>query len=319
MFGGCSLTPALPAERPPALTLARVCAGYGPRPVLRGLDLTIRAGEAYALLGPNGAGKSTAARVACGLMAPRAGRVDIGGQDPNRGGGRRLAGLAPQEIALFPALTIRENLVIMGRLAGLDRSDRESGVSRALALTDCAARADQTVATLSGGWRRRANLAAALVNRPALLVMDEPTEGVDATTRATLAKAVRQALRDGAGCLIVSHDAPFVEMAADRIGVLSEGRLVAEGERRDLLAETFGPGRLLAARFVAPPSATLADRLRGAGLVATDSDLTWRVIGDDVLAIAERIAGDVDEGGGELSIRRPGLDDLVARLLERKT
>ena len=91
------------------------------------------------------------------------------------------------------------------------------------------------------------------------------------------------------------------------------------GWSRKASAATCGPGRLLAARFVAPPSATLADRLRGAGLVATDSDLTWRVIGDDVLAIAERIAGDVDEGGGELSIRRPGLDDLVARLLERKT
>lgn len=305
----------MPPERPPALRLSDIGAGYGDRPVLSGLDLTIAAGEAFALLGPNGSGKSTAARVAGGLLKPAVGEVCISGIEVDAGArGARKVGLAPQECALFPALTIRENLSIIARLSGMARELRPAAIDRAMALVDCSVRGDQTVATLSGGWKRRVNLAAALVSRPALLVIDEPTEGVDAPTRLVIARAVRQVLDQGAGCLIISHDAAFVEMTADRIGVLGEGRLIASGERRALLAEAFGDDRVLSVRFSAPPTGEVVDLIEARGLARTSGDLTWRLLASDVLAVAEAISNGVDDGGGEMTIRRPGLDELVERL-----
>lgn len=286
--------------------------------MLRGLDLTIAAGEAFALLGPNGSGKSTAARVACSLLKPGAGQVRVAGVEAGGAiSGARNVGLAPQECALFPALTIRENLSIIARLSRMARDLRPVAIARAMALVDCSERADQAVATLSGGWKRRANLAAALVSRPALLVIDEPTEGVDAPTRLVIARAVRQALSEGAGCLIISHDAAFVEMTADRIGVLGEGRLIASGERRALLAEAFGDDRVLSVRFSSPPTGEVVELIEARGLARAGGDLTWRLLAGNVLAVAEAISSGVDDGGGEMTIRRPGLDELVERLREQ--
>ena len=320
--------PASPAKTFEPLRLIEVHAGYRGKPVLKGLSLTIAPGEAYALLGPNGAGKSTAARVACGLLHPKSGEVAILGERPGRGGrGGRHVGLAPQEVALFGALTIRENLTTIARLArgsvsGSDDLSVEAAVLAAMTETDCVERADDRVSLLSGGWRRRANLAAAMVHRPALLVLDEPTEGVDAQTRATLVTAVRNAVARGAACLIISHDAAFVTLAADRVGVLVDGRLVTEGPLNQLLSRTFGTRRLLSVRFPTRPSDDLMKRLEAVGLKRdreqAGEDLEWRRIGDDILDVAETLADAVDEGSGEMTIRRPGLDELLAKLLEQQ-
>ncbi|OYX33384.1 MAG: hypothetical protein B7Y99_07445 [Caulobacterales bacterium 32-69-10] len=306
------------AEPEPVLRISAVRAGYRGRPVLTGFDLTIGAGETFALLGPNGAGKSTVARVASGLMRPELGDVRLCGQNIWDGGApARRIGLAPQECALFAALTIRENLSVMAKLGGGDRESRSRQVTSAIERTDCTLRADQRVATLSGGWKRRANLAAALVGRPALVVADEPTEGVDAPTRRAIATALRQTVADGAGCLLISHDPAFVEMAADRIGVMSEGRLIAEGAREALLRQTFGDCKLLIVRFDEPPPASTAAALAEAGMAEADGALSWRVIDRDVMARAQALSGMVDQAGGEMAIRKPGIDELVARLLER--
>ncbi|QBX37808.1 ABC transporter ATP-binding protein [Brevundimonas sp. S30B] len=303
------------SDLPPALILADVRAGYGRGPVLNGLSLTIAAGEAYALLGPNGAGKSTAVRVACGLLKPERGETILAGR---RSGGRidrGRVGLAPQECALFPLLTIRQNLFALAQLAGLGR-EAAAGVRQAMTAAECSVRADDVVATLSGGWRRRANLAAALVARPALLVLDEPTEGVDVMTRSALARAVRLATRDGAGCLMVSHDAAFVAEAADRVGVISRGRLVAEGSPSDLLRARFGRNGLLNVSFSSRPDDALYRTLSTAGLQSSDDGLAWRLIAPDATARALTLADAISASGGEMAIRRPGLDELVLALSE---
>jgi ABC-2 type transport system ATP-binding protein len=302
--------PNLDASVAPALVLKDVEAGYGEGPVLRDFNLTVAAGEVYALLGPNGAGKSTAARVACGLIPVRRGRATAGEGAPRRG----RIGLAPQDCALFPALTPRENVAAVAALCGLPRSNRPAAVERALALTGCATRADEPVHSLSGGWRRRANLSAALVGRPRLLIADEPTEGVDAAARVVLSSALRETVQAGAGCLLISHDEAFVSETADRIGVLAQGRLLAEGPPKALLRQAFGLARLLVVKLPRPASRPAASRFAQSGLAPSKDGLEWRLLCEDALGAAQRVSPEADAEGGEVAVRRPGLDDLVAHL-----
>lgn len=301
---------ASPADPGPVVGLADVRAAYGRRQVLDGLTLSIAAGEAYALLGPNGAGKSTAARILSGLMRPSAGTVRYAG-------GRPQVGLAPQDCALFGALTIRENLLTMARAGGLERGRRAAAVDEALALAQCAERAGDLVRSLSGGWRRRANLAAALVCRPRLLVLDEPTEGVDAATRQALAQAVRSMLAQGAAGFLVSHDAAFVQGVADRVGILAQGRLVAEGAPADLIREAFGRGERVTVRFAMEPGPPLRDALTGHGFAAARDAVTWTRIDEGVETLPPALLDAAKAAGGEVSARRPDLDDLVARMTGR--
>lgn len=294
----------------PALVLSGVAAGYDAQPVLRDFSLTVRAGEVYALLGANGAGKSTVARVACGLLPVRCGQVVVGV------GSRKRAriGLAPQDCALFPALSPRENLEVTARLAGVARGDRRAAVDHALRVTGCGPRADQPVRTLSGGWRRRANLSAALIGAPGLLVADEPTEGVDGATRLVLSSALRETVKDGAGCLLISHDAVFVTDTADRIGILAQGRLLAEGAPSALLHQAFGTARLLSVRLTRPASAHAMEWFNRAELSPAADGLEWRRVCEDAFAVAQMLAAVVDGEGGEVAVRRPGLDDLITHL-----
>ncbi|WP_439816494.1 ABC transporter ATP-binding protein [Zavarzinia sp. CC-PAN008] len=304
------------AEPAVPLALQQVVARYGARVVLHGLDLVLHGGEVYALLGPNGAGKSTIARLACGLLAPAAGRVRVLGQDPQHSAvARRAIGFAPQETALFPSLTIRENLETIAGLARVPAAARRDAVARALDLTACTARGDERVGRLSGGWRRRANLAAALVHRPPLLILDEPTEGVDATTRGVVAQGLRAVVQAGAACLLVSHDAAFVESVADRVGILSAGRMVREGATAALLAQAFQARRVLVLRHDRPPAAAAAVRLRQAGLAPGPDGLSWSGLLEDAVGTAATLAPGGPDAPAEIAIRAPGLDDLVAATL----
>lgn len=295
---------------PAALIFDDVHAGYGARPVLSGLHLTIRAGEVYALFGPNGAGKTTAARVACGLLAPTRGQV----RRPRPGTGG--ISMSPQQDALFSNLTIEENLSVVARASGGRGKRVSDDVDRALRLAACQDRAKELVSVLSGGWRRRANLAAALVGQPYLVVADEPTQGVDVQTRSVLSDALRAAAAEGAGCLLISHDARFVEAAADRVGFMRSGHVIKEGNPSGLLKEAFGSHRTLAARFDQPPTGALIQDLAEAGFHASSDTLVWRRIGENPFEIARRLADAVNQAGGDIVVSQPDLDDLSAALHE---
>lgn len=297
---------------PVALVFEGVHAGYGIKPVLSGLDLAIGSGEVYALFGPNGAGKSTAALVACGLLRPTQGEVRWPTSD--KGG----ISISPQQEALFSSLTVEENLYAIARAGGASGKLAQSDVARAMRLTACETRAKESIAVLSGGWRRRASLAAALVGRPSLVVADEPTQGVDVQTRSALVKALRAAAMEGAACLLISHDARFVEMAADRVGFLLSGRLIKEGKPSVLLDEAFGTHRTLAARFADEPAEALAKVLLEVGFSPSADGSTWRRIGRQSFEVARVLADVVNKAGGELIVSRPDLDDLAAALNEER-
>lgn len=211
---------------------------FGERIAVDDVSFEIAAGETYGLLGPNGAGKTTTIRMLCGLLRKDGGEVTIGGQpvDETTTAARVQIGYVPQDVALYPDLTARENLRFFGRLYGMRGRALNGRVDEILDVTDLAERADERVESFSGGMRRRLNIGAGLLHRPALLVLDEPTVGVDPQSRHAILENVRRLGASGTAVLYTTHYMEEAERVCDRVGIIDHGRLVAEGTRRQLVA-----------------------------------------------------------------------------------
>jgi len=296
------------------LRLVKAARRYGNQTALDQVDLELAGGEVYALVGRNGAGKSTLAKAAIGALALDSGSVRVLGADPSRDRNvRREIGIAPQEIALYPHLTVAENLDAFATLAGLSRAARASAVSRAMDEAACAERAGERLDHLSGGWRRRANLAAAIVHRPRLIVLDEPTEGLDTETRLILRRLIDGLRADRTAILLISHNAEDVAALADRLGVMEAGRLIVEGRPAELMAQAFaGRTQLIVRLSAVSPSAEPI--LAARGLAPSDRGSCWSGIFADALGQAREIEmalRSVDVELCELTMRPPGLDALI--------
>jgi ABC-2 type transport system ATP-binding protein len=296
------------------LCLAKATRRYGNRAALDQVSLELEEGEVYALIGRNGAGKSTLAKAAIGVLALDEGSVRVLGADPSRDRHvRRGIGVAPQEIALYSHLTVAENLNVFATLAGVPRSERVSAVARAMDETVCADRAAERLDHLSGGWRRRANLAAAIVHRPRLLVLDEPTEGLDTETLLVLRRLIDRLRANRTAVLLISHNAEDVAVLADRLGVMEAGRLVAEGRPAELMAQAFGGRTELVVRLsTTVPS--VEPMLAAHGLAPSHHGLCWSGMVVDALAQAREIEmalRSVDVELREIAVRPPGLDALI--------
>ena len=244
---------------------------FGDRTAVDGVGFTIAAGEAYGLLGPNGAGKTTTISMLCGLLRPDAGEVAVDGHrmDAEPFAAKALIGYVPQDLALYPDLSARENLEFFGRMQGLVRADLRARVAEALDVAQLADRADDRVEAYSGGMKRRLNIAVGLLHRPRLLVLDEPTVGVDPQSRAAILDTVEALNREGMALLYTSHYMEEVERVCHRIGVMDQGRLIAEGTHDELIAMVDADGAPPAPVVVEPPRATLESvflHLTGRGL-----------------------------------------------------
>jgi len=200
-------------------------------PALRGLDLEVGEGEIVGLLGPNGAGKPTAISLCTGLLPCREGEIRHFGQDLRRApvSLRRRLGLVPQEVALYGTLTVEENLRFFGRLLGLRGGDLDRGVALALERTFLDDVRDRPVRTLSGGLRRRANLAAGLVHGPGLLFLDEPTVGVDTPRREAILESLARLAREGLSMLYTTHYLEEAERLCHRVVIMDRGRVLVAG------------------------------------------------------------------------------------------
>lgn len=299
----------------PPLAILGLTAGYGARTVLAGVDLVLRAGTVTALVGPNGAGKSTLVRAICGRIPPRTGVIRICGIPAAESEARARIGLAPQDIALYRALTIAENLAVFARLAGVRRAEVAACVARVMARTGIEERANERIDRLSGGWQRRANVAAALVGNPRLLVLDEPTVGVDAPARADLAALVQRLAADGLGILVITHDFAFAEEVAERVAILSEGRIALEGRLASLIAARFPNQRRAAVTFATPPSPNGRQVLALRGLTGDDGGTSFSGVVSDTpegaggLIAALKVAGLVPR---TIAFEAAGLDALYA-------
>ena len=211
---------------------------FGGRRAVEDITFSVAPGEVYGLLGPNGAGKTTTIRMVCGLLEPDTGRVLVTGRPTGRDlSVRSRIGYVPQEIALYPDLTARENLAFLGRLYRLRGALLQERVEEALEVTDLTERADDRVEAYSGGMKRRLNIAAGLVHRPSLLVLDEPTVGVDPQSRHSILARVKAFAASGMSILYTTHYMEEAERVCDRVGIIDRGRLIAEGTRRELVSQ----------------------------------------------------------------------------------
>lgn len=208
----------------------QVAKRFGAIWALRGVDLRVRPGETYGLLGPNGSGKTTLIRLLTGLLVPTSGEVFTLGQRMPDKGILSQVGYMTQSVALYQELTVRENLQFFGAVYGLPHAGR---IAEVLRLVEMEERADSQVFTLSGGMRQRISLACALVHQPRLLLLDEPTVGIDPQLRAGFWRHFRELNRQGVTIVLSSHVIDEAERC-DRLGMLREGVLLAEGTPEEL-------------------------------------------------------------------------------------
>lgn len=246
------------------ITATNICKRYHDRDALRGVSFVVGPGEIFAYLGPNGAGKTTTIRLLTGLARPTSGEVRLDGRDPLREpDAKRRAGVVAQTINLDQELTVAQNLDIHGRLFGLPRDERRQRARALLDQFDLSSRADDVVSTLSGGLRRRVMIARALIHRPVVLFLDEPTVGLDADIRRSIWGMIKAVQAQGAAIFLTTHYIEEAEALADRVAFLRQGAIVATGSPAELVA-AHGPWACLelagraATRFFPSREAALA-------------------------------------------------------------
>ena len=230
------------AGRELAVLVEGLVVRFGEVEAVAGVSFAVEAGVSFGLLGPNGAGKTTTIRVLTTLLRPTGGRAAVAGHDVTREGlaVRRLLGYIPQAISIDSALTARENLEFYGRVTGVPRRERAERIAHAVEVMQLDTYLDRLGRTLSGGMLRRLEIATALLNRPRILFLDEPTVGLDPTARRLVWERLEELRRDaGTTLFVTTHQMEEAERQCDRIAILDRGRLVAQGTP-DELCVTFG-------------------------------------------------------------------------------
>ncbi len=297
---------------------------YGQTLALAGVDLEVPAGSILSVLGPNGAGKTTAVRILTTLTTPDAGSARVAGHDVVRESSavQRSIGVTAQDATVDELLTGRQNLVMVGRLSGLRRSDAKGRAAELLHQFDLADAADRVLKGYSGGMRRRLDLAAGLVTRPPVLFLDEPTTGLDPTSRVRMWDVIRLLVADGVTLLLTTQYLEEADELADRIVVIDHGRVIAEGTSASLKADTGG-ARLevtLSAPSTEAPAA-LAAFVAGAVHVSQDGRRLRAPVRSEA-GLATTVVRALDRAGiavDDVEVHQPSLDDVFFALTGHPT
>lgn len=209
---------------------------YDTNTAVKGISFNIEKGEVFGLLGPNGAGKSTTISMLCGLLKPTSGNIFIEDKDAlkNPMVVKKIMGLVPQDIALYPTLTAKENLYFFGRMYNLSGKYLKERVNEVLKIAGLTDRKDDKIKDYSGGMKRRINIAAALLHNPKILIMDEPTVGIDPQSRNHILESVKKLNEEGMTIIYTSHYMEEVEYLCSRIGIVDHGNLIALGSKEEL-------------------------------------------------------------------------------------
>jgi ABC-2 type transport system ATP-binding protein len=270
---------------------------YGSLTAVDRVSFEIREGEVFSLLGPNGAGKSTTIGMLSALIEPTGGDALIGGLSVKGRGTelRRLFGVVPQEIALYEELSVMSNLLFWGRLYGLRGAALRSRIECVLEKVGLADRARSVVRTLSGGMKRRLNIAAGLLHEPRLLFLDEPTVGIDPQSRRSVLDLILQLKNEGTTILYTTHYMAEAEELSDRVGIIDHGRLLAVGTCRELSAGIGGSEKLGLALAGSEEGERLSAALRGVPGLSVEND------------------------GAKVTVTAPRVRPLLPRIIEAAT
>jgi len=299
----------------PVLRVADARKSYGATEALRGVSLTLGPGELLGLLGPNGAGKTTLVRALAGRVRLDGGAIELHGQPLQGGGGRETLGVVPQDIALYPLLSARENLQAFGELNGLRGANLRERVAWGLEWTGLKDRAKDPVKQFSGGMKRRLNIACGVLHEPSVVLLDEPTTGVDPQSRERIYEMLRRLRASGASLLLTTHQLEEAESLCDRIVILDHGRVIESGTLAELVSRTIGSARRVTLHLDRAPASAIAGLEDGAGGSLAHAQVSD--VGRDLPELIARItaAGLRIE---DLEVRPPSLQSVFLHLTGRE-
>jgi len=301
------------------LAISDLYKSFGSQKALDGVALDIGPGEILGLLGPNGAGKTTLVRSVAGRVRPDAGRLSLFGLGPSQPGAAALRGWVPQEICLYPLLTPRENLWTFGRYQGLTGAALSSAVGQNLEWIGLADRASDRTGNLSGGMKRRLNIAAGTIHGPKLLLCDEPTVGVDPQSRERIYTMIGELKTRGVALLYTTHYMEEAERLCDRIAIIDHGRIIASGTREELVRSTLGSRQTVTIDTEAEVAAPLAEKLGRLG--ATVDGTAVRLLADDAPKQIRELLGVLHDDGvaiRDLTLKRASLEEVFLHLTGRE-
>ncbi|GAA3764940.1 ABC transporter ATP-binding protein [Micromonospora maritima] len=290
---------------------------FGDFTAVDGIDVEVRRGEAFGFLGPNGAGKSSTMRMIGCISPPSGGELRILGLDPVRDGPavRARLGVCPQLDSLDPELTVRENLTTYARYFGIPRRVARERAAELLDFVQLTERAESRVDPLSGGMKRRLTIARALVNDPEIVLLDEPTTGLDPQARHLVWERLFRLKQQGVTLVLTTHYMDEAEQLCDRLVVMDGGRIVAEGSPRALI-ERHATREVVELRFAGDSQEAFAGKLDGLGeRVEVLPDRILLYVSDGDAAVAEVSARGLDPAG--VLVRRGSLEDVFLHLTGR--
>jgi len=317
-FVGFRLCPHPPAAYPAPMAVLRVeqaKKAFGKTQALADVSLELREGELLGLLGPNGAGKTTLVRAISGRVRLDGGTLELFGRRLSGAERRDGLGVVPQEIALYPLLTARENLEAFGSFNGLKGTALREKVAWALDWTGLAERSREPVRRFSGGMKRRLNIACGVLHDPRVILLDEPTAGVDPQSRERIYEMLDRLRAGGVSLLLTTHQLDEAEARCERIVILDHGQVIAAGTFSELVRTTVGPERVVTLKLDRAPATAVA------GLAATDEPATFRGQVGDVDAGLAALLGRVAAAGcavEDLEVRRPSLQSVFLHLTGRE-
>jgi ABC-2 type transport system ATP-binding protein len=309
-------SPALPLESLP-LKVDGLVKRFGAVTAVDGISLELRPGECLGLLGPNGAGKSTLIRAIVGRVVPNSGHIAVFGSPAGSPAARAALGWVPQELAVYPRLTARENLRSFGSYYGLSGKPLNAAIAWCLNWAALEDRARDLTRTLSGGMKRRLNMAAGLIHQPRLVLMDEPTVGVDPQSRNRIFEMIETLRAAGTTIIYTTHYMEEAERLCDRIAIVDHGRIIALGTHQALVQESFSSSSQVLARFDGPP-ATIA------AWVASQSGHLVDSTGEFTIEHPIQIAALLESASAaglqlvDVSLRRPNLESVFLHLTGRE-
>ncbi len=307
------MTESTATNLPCVLTLENVRKKYRGREALKGISLQLNAGELLGFFGPNGAGKTTMIRCISGLLRPDSGKITRHVLVDSANSGPVRLGLVPQNLAVYPDLTVQQNLEVFGRLEGVSGRALRNRIGEVLKWAALEDRTKSLAKTLSGGMQRRLNIACSVLHRPGILLLDEPTVGVDPQSRERIYTMMQELTDQGAAVLLTTHQLEEVETRCDRIIVMDHGTIVASGTLSDLVRQTIGQPHRVILRFDQPYTKPLASfTLDEPRTSATCAIKSMKEL-PQVLSVLKQL----DCEPSQIDVRSYGLQDVFLELTGR--